>query len=218
MLNAAVDVYLGRRRAAGFQLVDQEGILRDFARFADTHGDDIVRTRTVLDWVRGRPVSPLRRAVRLRTVVHFARYLHAEDARHEVPPADACGHHRPSRRPPFLFTPRDVRALVEAARTMGPADALQPLVYSTLFGLLASTGLRISEALTLQLPDVAADALVVRHTKFGKSRWLPLHPTTQHALRHYLKRRGQQAGACPYLFPSVKGRQLHKVFGYRVRD
>ena len=77
MLNAAVDVYLGRRRAAGFQLVDQEGILRDFARFADTHGDDIVRTRTVLDWVRGRPVSPLRRAVRLRTVVHFARYLGA---------------------------------------------------------------------------------------------------------------------------------------------
>ena len=141
--------------------------------------------------------------------MHFARSLHAEDARHEVPPADACGHHRPRRRPPFLFTPQDVQALVGAARTEGPADALQPLVYSTLFGLLASAGLRISEALNLRLADVSGEALVVHHTKFGKSRWLPLHPTTQHALDRYLRRRGQEAGASDYLFLSVKGRQLH---------
>ena len=210
MLSVAVDGYLTRRRAAGFKLVDHEAILHDFARFASEHGDAVVRSRTVLDWVGARPASPLRRAVRLRTVVHFARYLQAEDARHEVPPADACGHHRPQRRRPFLFTPQHVRALVEAARTMQPAETLQPLVYSTLFGLLAATGLRISEALNLQLPDVTTDALVVRHGKFGKSRWLPLHPTTQRALGQYLARRGQEAGSCVYLFPSGQGRQLHK--------
>ena len=209
MLSAAVDAYLAGRRTAGFQLNDHEGILRDFVRFASARGDAVVRTRTVLEWVRARDGSPLRRCVRLRTVVHFARYLQAEDERHEVPPADACGRHRPRRRPPFLFTPQDVTALVRAARVMGPAGAWPSLVYSTLFGLLACTGLRISEALNLRLEDVTAEGLVVRHTKFGKSRLLPLHRTTRIALAAYLARRPQEVGTCEYVFPSRKGRQLH---------
>ena len=209
MLSAAVDVYLTRRRAAGFQLKDQEGILRDFVRFASAQGDAAVRTRTVLEWVRVRDGSPLRRCVRLRTVVHFARHLQAEDARHDVPPQDVFGRHRPRRRPPFLFTPSDVAALVREARALGPEGSLTPLVYSTLFGLIASTGLRISEALTLRLEDVTSEGLVVRHTKFGKSRLLPLHPTTRNALHQYVERRSREAGACASLFLSRKGRTLH---------
>jgi integrase len=143
MLSAAVDAYLTGRRAAGFQLTDHEGILRDFARFALAAGDAVVRTRTVLDWVRTRDGSPQRRCVRLRTVVHFARYLQAEDARHDVPPQDVFGRHPPRRRPPFLFTPHDVQALVGAARALDPRGARVPFVYPTLFGLLAATGLRI---------------------------------------------------------------------------
>ena len=209
MLNAAVDSYLGARRAAGFQLRDQEGILRDFAQFAAAKGDVFVCTQTVLEWVRARPGSPLRHCVRLRTVVHLARYLHAEDDRHEVPPARAFGRHRPRRRLPFIFTSRQVAALVREAGTLGPKNSLQPCVYRTLFGLLACTGLRISEALNLRLEDVTPAGLVVRNTKFGKSRLLVLHPSTQKVLDHYLERRGQEAGACPHLFVSVKGRQLH---------
>jgi integrase/recombinase XerD len=173
MLSAAVDAYLTGRRAAGFQLNDHEGILRDFARFASAVGDAVVQTRTVLDWVRARDGSPQRRCVRLRTVIHFARYLQAEDARHEVPPPDLFGRHPPRRRPPFLFTPCEVKALVGAARALNPRGTQVPLVYATLFGLLASTGLRISEALNVQRQDVTAEGLVVRHTKFGKSRLLP---------------------------------------------
>ncbi len=105
MLSAAVDAYLAARRAAGFQLSDHEGILRDFARFASAKGDAFVRARTVLEWVRARDGNALRRCVRLRTVVHLARFLQAEDERHEVPPQDAFGRQRPRRRPPFLFTP-----------------------------------------------------------------------------------------------------------------
>ena len=209
MLSAAVDSYLSSRRAAGFQLNDHEGILRDFARFATTKGESNVRAQTVLEWIRATAGSPLRQRVRLRTVVHFARYLQAEDARHEVPPEDACGGHRPRRRPPFLFTPQDVKALVCKAGALGPAGSLQPLVYSTLLGLLASTGLRISEALNLQLEDVASEGLVVRNTKFGKSRLLPLHRTTRKALDDYLQRRCQQSGACEYVFLSVRGKKLH---------
>ena len=161
-------------------------------RFASARGDTVVRTPTVLAWVRARDGSPLRRCVRLRTVVHCARHLQAEDARHEVPPEDAFGRHRPRRTPPFLFTPQDVKALVRAARALGPEGALPPLTYSTLFGLIASTGLRISEALNLRLEDVTSEGLAVRHTKFGKSRLLPLHWTTRRALDHYLERRARR--------------------------
>ncbi len=164
MLSAAVDAYLAGRRAAGFQLRDHEGMLRDFARFASAKGDAVVRAQTVLEWVRARDGSALRRCVRLRTVVHLARFLQAEDARHEVPPPDAFGRSRPRRRPPFLFTPQDVHALVRDTRTLGP-EGSPPLVYSTLFGLLAATGLRISEALNLRTEDVTPEGLVVRHTK-----------------------------------------------------
>jgi len=209
MLSAAVASYLADRRAAGFQLNDQEGILRDFTRFASARGDAWVRSRTVLAWVRTRQGSPLRSCVRLRTVRHLARYLHAEDDRHEVPPAEAFGRHRPRRRPPFVFTPPQVAALVREAGSLGPETSLQPRVYSTLFGLLACTGLRISEALDLRLEDVTSEGLVIRNTKFGKSRLLALHPSTRKALDRYLERRGQETGACPYVFVSVKGRQLH---------
>lgn len=209
MLSAAVDAYLAGRRAAGFQLRDHEGMLRDFARFASAKGDAVVRARTVLEWVRARDGSALRRCVRLRTVVHLARFLQAEDERHEVPPPDAFGRSRPRRRPPFLFTPQDVNALVRDTRALGPEGSLPPLVYSTLFGLLASTGLRISEALNLRTEDVTPEGLVVRHTKFGKSRLLPLHDTTTAALAFYLRRRGQEAGTCAFVFLSRKGRRLH---------
>ena len=209
MLNAAVDSYLAHRRAAGYQLKDHEGILRDFTRFASAKGDTLVRSRTVLEWIRTRHGSSLRSCVRLRTVVHLARHLHAEDDRHQVPPAQALGRHRPHRRPPFLFTPKQVTALVREAATLGPKTSLPPGVYSTLFGLLACTGLRISEALNLRLEDVTPEGLVVHNTKFGKSRLLALHPSTRKVLEQYIECRSRAAGACPYLFVSVKGRQLH---------
>ncbi len=209
MLSAAIDSYLAARRAAGFELKDQGGILRDFSRFASAKGDTIVRTRTVLQWARARGGSPLRSCVRLRVLIHLARYLKAEDERHEVPPEGVFGRHRPRRRPPFVFTPQQVKALVREAGTLGPKTFLKPLLYRTLFGLLACTGLRISEALNLRLEDLASEGLVIRDTKFGKSRLLPLHPSTRNALDHYLARRSQEAGTCPYLFVSMKGRKLH---------
>ena len=149
MLSVAVDSYLAARRAAGFRLNDQEGILRDFARFASAKGETLIRTPTVLEWVRARGGSPLRNCTRLRTVVHLAGYLHAEDGRHAIPPEGVFGRHRPQRRPPFVFTPQQVKALVQEAATLGPKGSLQPLVHRTLFGLLACTGMRISEALNL---------------------------------------------------------------------
>lgn len=216
LLSAAADRYLAARRAVGFQLRDTEDILRDFVAFATGRADTHVRSRTVLDWAGSHNSSPLRKHVRLRTVILLARYLHAEDELHEIPPQEAFGRHTPQRRPPFLFTPVDVAALVRAARTLAPQRSLQPHTYSTLFGLLAATGLRISEALNLQIDDVTPNELLVRNTKFGKSRLLPLHATTQERLESYLVRRGREAGACPFVFVSISGGKLHPSTVRRV--
>ena len=209
MLSAAVDRYLAARRAVGFQLRDTEEILRDFGTYASRKAETHVRSRTVLEWIRSRNGSPLRNDMRLRTVILLARYLHAEDERHEIPPK-TFRHHSPQRRPPFLFTPENVAALVRAARAMGPKHSLQPHIYSTLFGLLASTGLRISEALKLRIEDVTPDGLLVLKTKFGKSRLLPLHATTKERLDGYLALRLSEASPCPFVFVSIKGGKLHQ--------
>ncbi|MBI4318741.1 MAG: tyrosine-type recombinase/integrase [Chloroflexi bacterium] len=210
MLTAALNAYLTARRAVGFRLRGVEGILRDFVAFASAQGDDRVRRETVFAWVRSRGTGPERSYQRLLTVIRFARYLHAEDERHEIPPEDVIGRHTPRRKPPFLFGPGDVEALVRSARSLRSPGSLQPEVYATLFGLLAATGLRISEALDLRIEDITPDGLVVQNAKFGKSRLLPLHATTRAQLDRYLGRRLQEAGGCPFLFVSVKGRQLHQ--------
>lgn len=211
MLTSAVTTYLAARRAVGFQLRDTESILRNYALFAGDKGQMYVRTPTVLEWLRVHSSSPLRNCIRLRTVVRFARYLHAEDERHEVPPEDACGRQTPQRRPPFVFTPQDVMRLVRAARALGPEGSLRPHIYSTFFGLVASTGMRISEALKLRLEDVTKSGLVIRHTKFDKSRWLPLHATVRERLDEYLVRRSREAAACPFIFVAIHDhdRPLH---------
>lgn len=211
MLTAEVNAYLATRRALGSQLRDTERILRNYALFAEHKGDVYIRTPTVLEWIRGNTASPLTKRIQLRTVVLFARYLHAEDDRHDVPPEDACGRHTPQRRPPFIFTPRDIERLVHAAQGLGPEGSLRPQIYSTFFGLVATTGLRISEALNLRLEDVTESGLVIRHTKFDKSRWLPLHSTVRKRLDDYLERRSREVGKCPFVFVAINDhrRQLH---------
>ena len=141
--------------------------------------------------------------------MRFARYLQAEDPRHEVPPKNAFGHHRPQRRPPFLFTPDEVAALVRAARALEPQGTLRPHLYSTLFGLIACTGLQICEALNLRIEDVTSDGLIVRNAKFAKSRLLPLHPSAKSQLESYLENRLHEASTRPFVFISGKGVQLH---------
>jgi integrase/recombinase XerD len=210
MLSMHVDSYLAARRAVGYQLRDTEDILRDFVAFASAQADTHIRNRTVLDWMRSRSSSSLRQYTRLRTVIIWAGYLHAEDARHEIPSQELFPRHSVQRRPPFLFSPVDVGRLVRAGRALGPEGSLQPHIYGTLFGLLASTGLRISEALNLRIEDVTPDGLLVRNTKFGKSRLLPLHATTKERIGNYLIRRLDEAGSCPYVFVSIRGSKLHR--------
>jgi len=144
----------------------------------------------VLDWA-GRAPSPPQRRNRLFTVRRFAMALHAEDRRHELPPADAFGRGWFERRVPHVYRPDEITALMKAAAGLKPSGSIRPLMYATLFGLLAATGMRISEALALRLEDLTEDGLIIRETKFKKSRLLPLHETTRRALDRYLSVRSR---------------------------
>lgn len=207
MMNA-VDAYVAVRRAAGFALTNAECLLRSFARCAATRGDIHVRTATVIQWAT-QASSIAQRDERLKTVRRFALHVHAEDERHDIPPRDVFGY-RKTRRLPFIYTPTDIQRLIQAASRLGPPGTLRPHAYTTLFALLAATGLRISEALALRLDDVTRDGLLIRQTKFQKNRLVPLHETARAGLESYLRLRQREAPSNPHVFVS-RGRTLSRV-------
>jgi integrase len=144
MVMPAVDSYRAVRRAAGVALPSLEGYLRQFARFADGRGETHVVTRTAIAWATLAP-SEAQRAYRLQTVRRFARFMHAEAPRHDVPPADVFRGRR-QRPTPYIFCAEELQQLLLAAGRLGPPGSLRPHTYQTLFGLLAVTGMRVSEA------------------------------------------------------------------------
>jgi len=185
MLSKALTRYIDLHRSLGFKFRVQRLLLANFVRFAERHGDEFIRVARVLEWAVQAPSPPQRRN-RLLAARRFALSLQAEDPRHEVPAADAIGRGLFERRTPYIYSSGEVAALMRAAAGLLPSGSIRPLMYSTLFGLIATTGMRISEALALRLEDVTDDGLVVRETKFHKSRLLPLHDTTRRALESYL--------------------------------
>jgi len=208
MLTESIDAYLALRRSLGFALVQTEQYLRSFARFAEGRGDTHVQASTAMEWA-AMARSPRGRQRRLHAVVLFVRHARAEDPRHELPPTNAFGLLSPNqRRLPHIYSSNDIQRLLDAASRLGPNESLRPHTFSTLFGLLVATGMRISEALALGLEDVTGDGLIIRKTKFGKSRLLPLHPTTQTALAHYLDRRRTTGTLCNHVFISHTGERL----------
>lgn len=205
MLSQDLTRYTNLHRSLGFKFRIQHSLLRNFVTFAEAQGDEVVRVDRVLDWAARAPSPPQRRN-RLLTVRRFALAMQAEDARHEVPAADALGHGRFDRRTPHIYRPDEIARLMRSAAQLQPAGSMRPLMYSTLFGLLAATGMRISEALALQLEDVTADGLIIRQTKFQKSRLLPLHDTTQRALDEYLAVRARLGTLDGALLVSTTGK------------
>jgi len=207
MLMHTVDAYLNLRRALGFRVRSAEVLLRSYAQFASQRGEEYVLTQTTLDWAM-LTSSPQQRGRRLEVVRIFAQYAHAEDARHELPPAGLFGLCRPSPVAPFIFSPQQLHQLLERAANLPPVGSLRPWTYCTLFSLLAVTGLRISEALALRFDDLSSEGLIVRETKFRKSRLLPLHPSTAAGLERYLIQRRQRGGDNDYVFISHVRRPL----------
>ena len=207
MLNA-IDTYLGLRRATGFAMSNAEYLLKSFAAFAAERGQSHVHTQTAIDWAALGP-SVAQRDARLKAVCRFVRHVRIEDDRHELPPANHFGA-RKRRRPPHIYSAAELDRLIEAALQLRPDGGLRAETYATLIALLAATGLRISEALKLTVADVTRDGLLIRETKFRKTRLVPLHDTAAMGLQRYLSRRrprsdddpvfiGKSGGAMRYI-------------------
>jgi integrase/recombinase XerD len=189
-LHLHLDAYLSMREALGFQMRAERTLLRDFVGFVEAHGDGgPIRAHLAVDWAcasstqRGRGGA----AQRLSMARRFLAHLRATLPETEIPPSGLVASFR--RPPPYLFTPPQITALIRAAHDLGPPGALRPHTFATFLGVLASTGLRVGEAIRLMVQDVLLDAtpprLHIRETKFHKSRLVPLHPTTREPLRHY---------------------------------
>jgi integrase len=203
--------YLRIRRALGFKLERAEKLLRQYLAYLDTTGQEHVTAQNALDWARlpATGTSGNWWAQRLSVVRCFASYLHALDPVHEVPPADVLAR-RVRRAVPYLYTEQEIWALMAATGRL--RGQLRRTTYRTLIGLLAVTGMRVGEAIRLDRTDldVATGVVMVRDSKFGKSRELPLHATTVTALREYLRIRDahQHADVSDALLISPAGTRL----------
>ncbi len=206
MLIADVERYLSLRQTLGFRLREVSRRLRAFARFAADRGDTHVRAATAVAWATEAP-SPSARHIRLRNLVNLARFLYAEDPIHEVP---SNLFQAPKQRPvPYIYTPEEISRLVGAAQELRETYPLRRQTYATLVGLIAATGLRVSEALDLRFCDVLPEGVLqIRRAKFGKSRLVPLHPTAAMALGRYLDARRQLAVTDDHLFLSAGNRRI----------
>jgi integrase len=190
-LAKAVDDYLGLRRRLGYKLRDPGTYLRHFVAWLEGQGASHITTELALRWaVQPANAQPAHWANRLRAVRLFAQHHSASDPCSEVPPLGLLPY-RFRRKLPHIYSVTEIRRLMAATRGLHSTTGLRPWTYSTLLGLLAVTGLRISEALGLNQDDVdlRQGVLTIRSTKFNKTRLVPIHPTTREALRRYARRR-----------------------------
>ena len=208
--------YLTIRRALGFKLVNEEQMLNSFVAFADAAGERTITIDTALRWAK-KPTHGCHAylALRMRAVRGFARYVHALDPSAEVPPLDLLPA-RKDRPTPYIYTDAEILALLQAARQLRPP--LRAATAETLIGLLACTGMRIGEAFNLDRQDIDQTnrLLVIRDSKFGKSREVLVHASTMRALASYTETRDRlrPTGDPKSVFISIRGTRLQHVTFY----
>ena len=210
-LRAALADYLALRNRLGHELADAARLLPRFVDWMEHAGQSTVTINAAMRWSQQPTAGPgsVIWAHRMTAVRGFARYLRGIDPDTEVPPLRLLP--EPQRwQPPFIYTPADIAALLAAAgRLPTPRRAA---TYQTLFALLAVTGMRVGEAIRLDTADVDWDqgVLLIRQSKFGKSRHVPLHPSGVDALRDCAARR-EEYRPLPgndSFFVSLTGRRL----------
>ena len=203
--------YLALRRAIGFAMRREGRLLQNFVDHLEQRGDNPPVSQVAVE--RASAGAESQHARRLSIVRGFLTMVRAAEPGVDVPGAGLV---RTSKRPtPRVLAPHEILALMEAAWALGPRDALRPHTVATVIGLLASCGLRASEAIRLDVDhvDLASDlpCLQIQRTKFRKSRLVPLHPTTAAALRTYAQQRRDLGydGLCSAFFVSERGDRLN---------
>ncbi|NDZ17828.1 integrase [Variovorax sp. WS11] len=224
-LHQAIQEYLTMRRDLGFKLREAGKGLHHFAAFMRQRHAAYITSELALAWAQQpRDATPAHWAQRLSFVRGFARYRSAIDPRTQIPPPGLLPF-QPRRARPYLYSDEEIRRLLREALVMPcrhKRDAIRPQLFHCLFGLLSVTGLRLSEALNLKLPDVDLHSavLTIRGAKLGKDRLVPLHTSTCQVLRQYLAKRSHHWADRPvsaYVFVSNRGNRLdgaevHRTF------
>jgi len=209
-LRTAFHDYLAVRRALGYKLRLEGRLLSRFVDFVERSGAEYITTELALNWAT-QPVNaqPSQWANRLAMVRRFARYCLPSDPRTLLPPPDLLPHHY-RRVAPYIYSDEEIIRLLKAARQLPSTIGLRPHTFATLFGLYVATGLRANEALHLARDDVdlVNGVLTIRDTKFGKARFVPLHPSTQRALQRYATIRDRlcRNPGTPHFFLSDRGK------------
>lgn len=211
-LHTTLTQYLDVRRALGFKLQETGTLLHQFVHFVQQEGATSITTELALRWAtQPQRTHPAHWARRLGMVRRFAQYCRALDTRTEVPPHGLLPY-RYRRQPPYIYNEQEITRLLAAARQLPSVTGLRSCTYATLLGLLAVTGMRLSEALHLDRTDVELTHghLTIRQTKFGKTRWIPLHPSTRDARYQYARCRDQRwpTPPTPRFFLSERGTPL----------
>lgn len=222
-LEQAMTDYLALRRSLGHDLAEAHRLLPDFVAHLDAHGVGTVTVEAALGWAQQSPTGRVSTVGprRMTAVRGFARYLAGIDAGTEVPPLGLMPYRQRWRRP-FIYSTGDVEAIMAQARA-SIASPLRAATYDTLIGLLAASGLRIGEAIKLDRGDVdrARGVLLIRESKFGKSRLVPLQPSSIAALDAYALVRDelQPQPTQPSFFVSLKrNRLLYAVVSQTFRQ
>jgi integrase/recombinase XerD len=190
-LDFALNDYLAIRRGLGFQLREVAGCLRNFVAFLQSEGASYITTELALRWAtRPAGAQSATWAWRLGMVRRFAVWHSAMEPQTQIPAASLLPY-RYQRKKPHIYTDEEIAELLRRTAQLASPKGLRAHTYTTLFGLLAVSGMRVSEAVKLDRPDVDLDQgiLTIRRTKFGKSRHVPVHPSTADALKQYAARR-----------------------------
>ena len=210
-LREALKEYLKVRRMFGFKLT-AGSLLQGFVAYAENEDASYITRELAVRWAtQPKNCQPGQWAKRLSMVRSFARYVSATDPRTEIPPENLLPYRFP-RKNPYLYTDEEIARLIEAAKKLPSSLGLRAATYATLFGLLAVTGMRMSEPIALDRDnvDLTRGILTVRRTKFGKSRIIPIHASTLEQLQHYAEIRDR---LCPWaqtrsFFISERGTRL----------
>ena len=210
--------YLALRRSLGHKLDDAGRLLPRYVAYLDGLGHRTVTVATALAWATEN-TSSNGPAQRMAIVRGFARHMSGIDPGTEIPPLGLVSYHN-QRRVPHLFTDTEIRAVMNHAAT-GANTPLRALTLETLIGLLAVTGMRVGEAIRLTGGDVDPDTgiVTIRESKFGKSRQIPLSPSTVDALARYTTVRDRHhVIKTDRLFISNRGTPLQRsAFGQAFR-
>jgi site-specific recombinase XerD len=220
VLRDALTQYVALRRALGAKFHEPARTLEHFLDFLEREGAEFITTELALRWaIQPQGVQRATWARRLGMVRRLAAWWHTSDARTEVPPRRLLAIHR--RRPkPHIYTEEEINQLLaEAARLPSP-QGLKAITYVTLIGLLTATGMRPGEALALEQSDVNLESgvLMIRESKFGKSRFVPLHESVRLALIQYAQQRNalcSQPRSQAFLL-SERGRRLQGCTARRI--